>query len=172
MALYKIDDLEKKHPNWFSADSELTYDEQKWIWENLPLSEEDEHRLEQIPSTNKKDENVLNGSVNGTYKLQENLTENQSKSMAIANLQKSRVKETPIKDVACWLEDLFGIWQEKPLHWIFIAEHYTPKSINSVINEMRKRKERGGMPLNKPGAYFTKILKRYHPQRKLPKRKD
>ena len=168
--MYLITDIEKIYPNWYRPDHELSRHEQQWIWENLPLPDEDEQRLKQI--SNAKNENVIvSGSVNSTCKPKENYEKNLTKNEAIVNLQRSKADKTSIKDIACWLKHLFGIWQEKPSHWIFIAEHYTPKSINSVINEMQKRKERGSMPLDKPGAYFTSVLRQYHPQRKLPKRK-
>ncbi|AKM83399.1 hypothetical protein A2422_04285 [Candidatus Woesebacteria bacterium RIFOXYC1_FULL_31_51] len=170
MTLYRIEDVKKKYPNWFSADSELTYDEQKWIWENSLLPEGNNKGLEQVGKQDSTSISLIR-SVSGIRNLKENVNENRQKNEAIKDLQDYTYK-TPLKFIAIKLETIFGIWDKKPFHWIYIAENYTPKAINSVLREMRKRKENGGMPLEIPGAYFTKVLTKYHSKRKLPKRKE
>lgn len=170
MSLYKIEDIEKKHLNWFSADFELTHDEQKWIWENIPLSEDDDKDLEHVDKQDNTSISLIR-SVSGIRNLQENKNENRQRNEAIKDLQ-SYTYKTPLKFITKKLEIIFGMWDKKPFHWTYIAENYTPKAINSVLSEMKKRKENGGMPLEIPGAYFTKVLTKYHSKRKLPKRKE
>lgn len=168
---HTISEIEKLYPDWYKPDFDLTLGDQQFIWENTPFTEEDENKLKELKV--KRDANVIhNGSAIGICKDTKKIPEKQIKILAIKNLQKSRVNTTSLKDIASWLKDLFGIWTEKPLHWLFIAEHYTPKAINSVINEMQKRKSGGAMPLDNPGAYFTKVLRRYHPLKKVRKRKE
>lgn len=120
-----------------------------------------------------KDENNKNVDVSGSgiggNKLQKNDSQNSDKNTAIAKLKESSFLIAP-KKIAPFLENIFGVWQEKPNHWLYIAQHYTPKSINSVINEIDKSIERGSVTLQNPGAYFTSLIK-YHPKRKYPKRR-
>ena len=170
MALYRIEDIKKKYPNWFSADSELTYDEQKCIWESLPLPEDNNKDLEHVGKQDSTGVSLI-GSVSGIRNLKENINENRHKNEAIKDLQ-DYTHKTPFKFIAIKLETTFGIWDKKPFHWTYIAENYTPKAINSVLREMRKREENGCIPLEIPGAYFTKVLTKYHSKRKSPKRKE
>jgi len=116
-------------------------------------------------NTYKPNNVYLNGGVNGSYKQQGNIKKKLTKNEAISALRKCNYR-TPPKDLATYLEAIFGLWEEKPQHWLYIAQRYTPKSINSVISQMVKTHDRGAVPLKTPGAYFTKILTRYHKPRK------
>ncbi len=108
----------------------------------------------------------LNGSVNGTCKPKENDKKNLTKQQAILKLKDCGYL-TSFIEVSEYLEIIFGLWEDKPNHWRYIAQYYTPKSINSVLNQMTKMSQRGALPLNCAGAYFTKVLKRYHKPRKM-----
>lgn len=113
----------------------------------------------------------LNGSVNGTSKLKENCEETLSKNQAIEQLTRCNYLSS-FTEIAYFLEKVFGVWNEKPEHWHYIAQYYSPKSINSVIYQMTKMRKRGAMPLKSSGAYFTSVLKRFHKPRKAFRRKD
>ena len=158
--MYKISDIQQLFPDWYKKDSELSYDDQKWLWENVKLPEEDEQKL--VTLNNKIV--VVNGSVSGTYKRQEDLEQKLSKHQAITKLE-SCGYETPSNDIASYLEILFGIWELKPKHWLYIAQRYTPKTINSVIAQMIKAHQRGDKTFQTPGAYFTSVIK-FRPKRK------
>lgn len=160
-----ISEIQKLYPNWHSPDSNLPYEDQKWIWENVPLSDEDKTTTTELQHWNN---DHVNGIDIGGNKLQENDIQNSDKTKAITKLKESNYRTAP-KELTSYLEIIFGIWQEKPDHWLFIAQHYTPKSINSVINEIDKSVERGSITLRNPGAYFTRLIK-YHPKRKLFRR--
>lgn len=113
----------------------------------------------------------LNRSVNGICKLTENQNKTSSKRKAISQLASFNYL-TPPKLIAKYLTILFGIWEEKPHHWMYIAQFYNPKSINSVIRQMVKMHQRGSVPLNSTGAYFSSVLKRFHKPRKGFRKKD
>lgn len=154
--LYKISEIEKIYPDWYKKDSPLPYDDQKFIWENTPLSPEDEQKLRGTATS----ENVnLNGSVNGGRKLIENSEENITKLQANTRLNLTNWR-TPAKEIAFYLEALFGRWEKKHNHWLYIAQHYTPKTIRSVRSQMIKSFNRGDISIITPGAYFTSIIKK------------
>lgn len=152
--LYKISDIEKLYPDWYDKEFPLSYDDQKFIWENIPLFEEDEIKLRKVTTS----ESVLNGSVNGSYKRQENFEQKLSKQQVVERLGDCNY-HTPPKKIAFYLETLFGRWDQKPEHWLYIAQHYTPKTINSVRFQMVKAFQGGNVTIKIPGAYFTSIIK-------------
>ena len=147
-------DIQKNYPNWYQKDNPLSYDDQKFIWENVPLPEDDEQRPREL----RVNGNVLNGSVNGGWKLNTNDEQNLSKSQVIARLKSSGYRTSP-KKIAFYLETLFGRWEEKPEHWLYIAQHFTPKTINSVLVQMIKACRRGDITIRNPGAFFTSVIK-------------
>jgi len=101
---------------------------------------------------------IVNGSVNGGRKLQENTNQNLTKSDAIKELNLA-TSRTPPKEIALYLETLFGQWEEKPDHWLFMAQRYTPKTLRGVRSQMLKAHLRGDITILTPGAYFTHIVK-------------
>lgn len=107
----------------------------------------------------------LKGSVNGTCKLEDNYEQKLTRIGAISRLKTCGYKSS-FTEIANYLETIFGIWEEQPNHWQYIAQYYTPKSINSVINQMVKMHERGALPLKSPGAYFTYVITTFHKPRK------
>lgn len=161
---YSIADIESFYPNWYNPNHELSYDDQKWIWENTPLSEEDELKLKNLKSNKDNTSVNLNGSVSGGSKHESNLELNLTKIDAFLLLQKCTYKTSP-KLVASYLERIFSKWPSKEGHWLFIAQHYTPKTINAVILQIIKQHKRGEININNPAAYFTSVIK-FHLTRK------
>ena len=159
--MYDISEIEKLYPNWYDKKSDLSFDDQKWIWENIPLPEDDERKLRR-PGTN--DNVSLSGSVNGSYKRQNNSGQKLGKRQAIAKLRGCNYRTSP-KEIAFYLDATFGRWEKKPNHWLYIAQRYTPKTINSVIAQMIKEYQRGDKTFRSLGAYFTSVIK-YRPSRK------
>lgn len=110
----------------------------------------------------------VNGGGNGTRKHPINFELTQSKLDAISAL-KSCGYRTKRSLVAKLLDQTFGDPSTYPTHWPYIAEQYTPKSINSALAETINKTRSG---LASPSRYFTSVLTRYHPKRKIPKRKE
>src|SRR5688572_18798112 len=112
--IYNISEIEKLYPNWYNKEHELSYDDQKFIWENTPLSSEDEQRIQRVGTIGNVN---LNGSVNGGRKLIENSEANITKLQANTRLNLTSWR-TPAKEIAFYLEALFGHWEKKPNHWL------------------------------------------------------
>ncbi len=110
-------------------------------------------------------DNVLNGSVNRSYKRKENLYQTLSKHQTILELRNCKYR-TPARIVANLLETLFSKYPSFRGHWLYIAQHYTPKTINSVISQMLKRCSRDGFKPENPSAYFTYVIRNYRKPRK------
>lgn len=158
---YDISKIEKLYPNWYDKTFPMSYEDQKWIWTNLPLLEEDEYKFREIRTSNIAS---VNGSVIGSYKREAGSEQNLSKQQAIEMLKQFDHK-TPPKKLALYLTNIFGLWEKKPEHWLYIAQRYTPKTMNSVISQMSKEEQRGDKTFETPGAYFTSVIK-FRPKRK------
>lgn len=110
----------------------------------------------------------VNGSVNDIGKRQENAEETQRKKQTIAELATCNYRTSP-KKLASLLQIVFSSCITQDGHWLFVAQHYTPKSINSVIRQMTKAHVDGWVTIKSPAGYFTDVLKLYHPLRKRRK---
>lgn len=73
---------------------------------------------------------------------------------------------TPPKELAQLLENLFGRWEAKPYWWLYIAQHWTPKSIQSALSQMIKVHQNGQVTILNPAKYFSNQIQ-YHPKRKV-----
>lgn len=156
---YKISDIEKLYPNWYNESSDLSYEDQKWIWENVPLPETDEQRLRQLIEDDNETTNAngsVSGNVNGVRRFGINQEQDWSKSYAIAELNECNSKTSP-KDLALLLEKVFCHWNTKDGHWLWIAQRYTARTINWVMADTAKVFNRGGIRKN-PAAYFTHCI--------------
>ena len=107
----------------------------------------------------------VNGSVNGIGKRRENSEETQRKLRAISELTICTYRTRP-KIIASLLQTVFSSCVTQDGHWLYIAQHYTPKSISSVLHQMTKAHTEGWVTIKSPAGYFTDTLKRYHPYRK------
>lgn len=106
----------------------------------------------------------VNGSVNDIGKRQENAEETQDKIQAIEELKICGHRLSP-KIIASHLQIVFSSFRTKDGHWLYIAQHYTPKSINSAIHQMIKAHQDGWVTIRDSAGYFTYILKKFHPMR-------
>ena len=152
--LYDIDEIEKKYPNWYSKDSEMSRDDQQWIWENLPSPQEEKQLSYIIADTNA----YVNGSVNGGYGLSVDSELNWYKSEAIRKLNNYDSSITEIQR-ASYLTEVFKFWKSFDGHWLFIAQTYTLRTINWVINETIKYYISGAIKTN-PAKYFTYVVQK------------
>lgn len=129
----------------------------------------DESQKEYEEKNNRTNENVsVSGGVLGSSKLRENSEQNLNKKQAIVKLKNLNYR-TPPTEIELYLNTIFGRWKEKPEHWLYIAQHYTPKTINSVISQMIKQHQRRDISFKIPGAYFSSVIK-YRPKRKIFRR--
>ena len=158
MSLYKISDIEKLYPDWYDTSHSLSYDEQKFIWENTPLPKEDESRLKQTTANNGEQDVNLNGSVNGTYKHEVKSELNLSKREIVFKLKQLNYK-TPPREIATYLEILFIGCGTKEGHWLYVSQIYPVRAINRVIALMIKQHKRGEKTINNPARYFTYLIK-------------
>ena len=162
---YSIADIEKLYPNWFSHSHNLPYDDQKWIWENVPLSKEDEDRLSSLKSNTAEANISLNENENDTYKNETKSKLNLNKLEAIFKIKKCNYKTSP-KEIASYLEVIFSKWPSKEGHWLFIAQNYTPKTINCLLSLITKQHQKGEVSIQNAAAYFTGTILRFRPKRK------
>ena len=117
-----------------------------------------ESHPEYISKNNKLSENHNpNGNDNDTYKLKVKFTLNESKLNVIQEL-KTYTHKTPIYVIADSLQILFYECESKSTHWNYIAEHYSPRTINWVIDYMIKNYNDWSI-LRNPASYFTKSIK-------------
>jgi hypothetical protein len=128
--------------------------------EDNQITEDDIKDFEESLKEHKTSGGVLsvNGSVNGTRKDVGNKKLSLSKPDAILELKECTYKTAP-KQIKYLLEQLFIDCESEEGHWLFIAQKYTPKTINSVVNEMTKRHRRGEITIKNPAAYFTYLIK-------------
>lgn len=155
-----ITNTPNNYPDWYQKDNPLSYDDQKFISENIPLTSEAQEEKGDMDSLNAYE------SVNGIYKRQENLTEKQQKLEIITTLKSFNYRTHP-KIIAEALEALFSCPKTKEGHWLYIAQHWTAKSINSVISEMIKRHSYGEVTIRNAPAYFTKLIKFHHMRKRF-----
>ena len=150
--LQSITEVEKKYPNWYSESSELSKDDQQWIWENLPLPEEQG----QTNCNDINDNAGVNGDADGGCKFGVNSELNWYKSDAISKLKKTNF-DTPEYEKSLYLSEIFSYWPSKEKHWLFITQNHTSRVINWVMNETIKKSIRGGIKTN-PARFFTYII--------------
>lgn len=113
----------------------------------------------------------LNGSVNGTCKQHTNNSQNFNRREAIALLKQCNYRTEP-KLIDSYLSVIFTDKSTKHGHWLYIAQHYTPKTINSVLRQMIRGINRGDISPKVPSAYFTYVVKRRHTRRIFRKKEE
>lgn len=134
--------------------------------ESTPVNPEDWDGRTILRLRDTDEESVsVNGSVNDIGKRQENSEETQRKLQAITEVTTYTYRTSPRK-IASQLRIIFSSCKSNDGHWLYIAQHYTPKSINSVIKHMTKAHTTGWVTIKNPAGYFTNVLKQYHPRRK------
>ncbi len=152
-SLYSISEIQKKYPNWYSPDSELSKDDQQWIWENLPLPQDDK----QISYSTANDDGYVNGDVYGGCKSSLNPELIWYRSDAIVSLSKTNSETTELEK-AKYLNEIFKYWPCTDNYWLSVAQYYSSRVINWVLNETIKQYVRGNIKTN-PAKYFTFVIK-------------
>lgn len=153
---YSIAEIEKLFPNWYDPGHTLSYDEQKWIWENTPLPEEDTNKLRN--KQNSTSGNVYayeDVGVNGTCKFRVIPWLNQTKNNLVLILKHSKSKNVTYIEIASYLDGIFEDWPPNfKNYWLFIAQTYTLRVINWVLADTIKAWKRGAIRKT-PAHYFS-----------------
>jgi len=110
-----------------------------------------------LPQESMNNENDVNWNNNGTYKRKVYFELNESKHKVIEDLKKCNYN-TDRHTIALLLRELFPSPDTKEEHWLFIAQHWNPRAINRVINQMVKTQKQGIRNIYNPAAYFTKLI--------------
>lgn len=103
--------------------------------------------------------------INGTNKRKVNSELTQNKQQEIITELRKCTYRTPPHKIAALLEALFSSYSSKPGHWLYIAQNWTPRVVNWVLNYMVKLIKTGRTTIKNPAAYFTKLIK-YRKKRK------
>lgn len=110
----------------------------------------------------KNNESMLNGNGNDIRKLTGNFSLTERKLEIISQLKETNYL-TPPETIAELLQEFFIESNSKEGHWLYIAQSYTPKSINSVLNRLKSVYKTS----KNPAAYFTFLIKKKSKRRIL-----
>ncbi len=132
--------------------SESDYD---WLEENKHSF--NESKSEERNSKSSVDDIVIGGVI-ATYKNGANTEQTLSKHNVITKLRGCNYRTSP-KLIASLLDSLFSGWGTKTGWWLYVAQHWNPKSINGVISRMGKQHQRGEANIQNPAKYFTHLIK-------------
>lgn len=100
----------------------------------------------------------VNGNDDDTYKQSVNVELKESKKRAISELKTFTYKTPPIK-ISPLLRTLFADCDSNDGWWLYVAQHWNPRAINRVINQMVKVHKSGAITIRNPAKYFTYLIK-------------
>lgn len=103
-------------------------------------------------------------NVNGGYKYYANNQLIWNKDVSIAKLKLCKSADS-LKEIDRLLSDIFEQWHSKDGHWRYIAQTYTVRVINWVLNKTVKEYKRGNIKKT-PAHYFTHLI-RFRTKKKL-----
>jgi len=145
----KTDDVSHRQSDWICEASDLSLDDQKWIWKNLSFTEE-----ENLPRKNV----YVNGSVNATCKNEGKSRQKYDKNVAITQLRNCGYRTAPPR-IADLLLRVFPNPSTKDGWWLYVAQKWHPKAINSVVRRIFTQIHRGDVSVQNPAAYFSYLIK-------------
>jgi len=140
----------KYDPNCFGGSAE----EQLLVCETIAEVEQEEQKQNKRKEIN----DSVNVNGNDSCKLQVDLELTHSKLRVITDLKSCNYRTSP-KKIALLLEKIFVSYESKTGHWLYIAQHWSPRTINRVIAYMIKAHNSGRITFNNPPAYFTFLIK-------------
>lgn len=142
----------------YNPDSNLSSEDQLLICESVaeatPIKENYNDEEREINKNNIS----VNGNGNDSYKRNDGQESARSKFQIITELQECNYRTPPTK-IASLLEELFVNFNSKPGHWLYVAQHWTPRAINRVIKIILKQKATGETTILNPARYFTFLIK-------------
>lgn len=107
----------------------------------------------------------VSGNGNDTYKPRINFELTPSKQEVIGKLNSYKYK-TP-REIAHLLEELFKECNTKKGWWLCVAQQWTLRAINRVVNRIIKIHTSGQRTIQNPAAYFTFLIKKRKKKRSL-----
>lgn len=96
-------------------------------------------------------------NTNGGRRLQVNFELNADQLRSISELKLCSSK-TPPKVVAQLLKNIFNDAGTYEGWWLVVSQHYCPRPLWQIINQMIKTQSGGWNTIKSPAAYFTKSL--------------
>jgi hypothetical protein len=147
----------------YNPDSTLSLHDQLQVCESITesspvISDDTDGRIIlQMKEANGGNVNV-NGSVNGSCKRNVNFELTQSKQNVILELTSCSYQTPPI-EIAKLLEEFFVNFPSKEGHWLYVAQHWNPRTILRVIQYLIKLDSSGRVSLRNPAKYFTHLIK-------------
>lgn len=156
--------IETKYPAHYSSTSGLDAWDQLLVCESVAEStpvKDDYSNYRETTSINVG----VNGNGNDGCKNEENFELTPSKFQIITQLKTLSYRASPI-EIEKLLSLLFSNCGTKEGWWLYVAQHWHPKSINSVIGQMIKQHQSGRVTIKNPAAYFTKVIK-LHKKRRM-----
>lgn len=102
---------------------------------------------------------IVNGMGNDTCKRIIDNSLNKGKRKAIAELKQLNYRTPPII-VANHLKKLLDTPETVEGHWLYVAQNYTPRTINRVIIAMIKIHQEGWTTIKCPAKYFTSLIQK------------
>lgn len=136
-------------PKWFCPSSDLSLDDQKWIWDNIPHTDNYKEYSGTVD---------VNGDVFDTCKLSVTV-ELTFSNYEVVNKLRAYTHKTSPKIIAKSLEKLFKGWETKDGWWLYVAQHWNPREINRTITHLIKIYEKGLSTIRNPARYFTYLIK-------------
>lgn len=127
----------------------------------LPLYEE----VTDNKNRNENENANISGMISDSCKQEAIFELTQHKQKVIKELTLCNFLTPPIK-IALLLEEFFKEWRSKQGHWLFVAQHWTPRAIVRTINRLTKLHIDGRITIRNPSAYFTKLIK-FRKQRRI-----
>lgn len=141
------------NPNCFGGSAEDQLLACEAVAEATPIKE---HHYQENERTNG---NVsVNGMVNGSYKRRVNFELTQNKLQVIAKLKTCRYRNPPV-EIAQLLDELFSGCETMPGWWLYVAQQWTPRVVNRVINKIIKIHNAGWKTIQNPAKYFSYLIK-------------
>ncbi|MCX6793720.1 MAG: hypothetical protein NTY06_01300 [Candidatus Gottesmanbacteria bacterium] len=119
----------------------------------LPIHNQDGEENEATNNTS------VSGSVNDSCKPKINAALFENKQSVIAQLKICTYRTSPI-EIAELLRILFVEYPSHSGHWLYIAQHWSPRRINGVINRLVGFQRSGSKTIVNPPAYFTFLIKK------------
>lgn len=141
----------------YDPDCDLPLEDQLLACETVAESNPvDEEHYKAEDTTNKN--GSVNGTSNGTCKRIVAFELTQSKQKAIDELTRCTYKTHPV-EIAELLGTFFEEWESKQGHWLYVAQHRTPRIIVRTLRELTKLLTSGRATTDCPPRYFTYLLK-------------
>lgn len=115
--------------------------------------------------------NVVRKQLVNISKQTEDLSPEERKKYARAELRKCDYRTPPFV-IETYLKIMFYRPDTKKGHLLWIAQHFNPRAINRVIDQITREMLRGDKTITNPTRYFTFLIKNRQPRSVYKKKKE